>query len=134
MLAKIEEATTSRKVLSEEKELTPKLKAARGATVSTDIIPVPTWLHHAPRNFVRSLRTSRTCQAPVLIGNFEMHDRTHHMPVITRCSERNVHRLGVEESRVRQSLTMTSPADARMAARISCSARDAMAFGLFRRP
>jgi hypothetical protein len=33
MPAKIEEATTSKKVSSETKELTPKLRAARGVTV-----------------------------------------------------------------------------------------------------
>jgi hypothetical protein len=45
MPAKIEEATTSKKVSSEAKELTPKLRVARGV-----IMPVPTLLHHAASN------------------------------------------------------------------------------------
>jgi hypothetical protein len=56
MPAKIEEATTSRKVSSEAKELTPKLRAARGVIAPTDIMPVPTLLHHAASDFLCSLR------------------------------------------------------------------------------
>jgi Tfp pilus assembly protein FimT len=81
MPAKIEEATTSKKVSSEAKELTPKLRAARGVTVPTDIMPVPTLLHHVASNFLCSFRTSRTCQVPVLTSDLKKHDRACQMPV-----------------------------------------------------